>query len=154
MNTNKLLITANLVVAILLLAATGRGETTQTNISATISITVTTNTCAPDQYRNYESYMEGGGREWWSDSKPYSPFQNNPFMGVKQQTRPNPDVRITEVHEVRILCFKFEEKQYDFVLYDKILSTVTEDRVETTETTTKDGCKVTTIVEQWKRREP
>jgi len=98
--------------------------------------------------------MEGGGREWWSDSKPYSPFQDNPFVGVKQQTRHSPDVRITEVHEVKTVSFKCDGIPVKVMLYNKILSTVTEDRVETTETTTKDGCKVTTTVEQWKRRTP
>ena len=145
-----------LTLAILLLAATGWGQTIQTNIQATIRITVTTNTYAPTQYwhvsnivlcGNYSSPSPSGG---WYDRTPYQwgGFNDTP------QTRDNPDVRITEVHEVKTVSFKCDGIPVRVKLYDKIVSTVTEDRVETTKTATKDGCKVTTTVEQWKRREP
>ena len=145
-----------LTLTILLLAATGWGETIQTNIQATIRITVTTNTYAPEQYwhtsnivlcNGSDSYSQSPFGGWFNDA----PYQWGGFNDTPQ-TRDNPDVRITEVHEVKTVSFKCDGIPVKVMLYDKIVSTVTEDRVETTETTTKDGCKVTTTVEQWKRR--
>ena len=150
-----------LALAILLLAATGWGETIQTNIQATVTAIVTTNTYAPTQYwhqsnimwcnntvvTSMDSYTQGSNGSWENRT----PYQWGGF-NTEPKTRLNPDVRITEVHEVKTVSFKCDGIPVKVMLYDKILSTVTEDRVETTETTTKDGCKVTTIVEQWKRR--
>ena len=152
-------------LAILLLAATGWGETIQTNIQATIRITVTTNTFAPKQYWQENNYINcdavftpcvnvqtTSGSGHWNDSP--EPQFIPQWWGGQSSIRDNPDVRITEVHEVKTVSFKCDGIPVRVTLYNKILSTVTEDRVETTETTTKDGCKVTTTVEQWKRREP
>jgi len=127
-----------------------------TNLIATILIAVTTNTFVPTQYWHTSNMIlcsgsgsfsqpQNGG--WYNDA----PYQWGGFNDTPQ-TRDNPDVRITEVHEVKTVSFVCDSIPVRVKLYDKILSTVTEDRVETTETTTKDGCKVTTTVEQWNRR--
>ena len=129
-----------------------------TNLIATILITVTTNTFAPTQYWHENNIILCGGS--YSSSQPQGGSWENPvkiggldvIFGDYSKTRANSDVRITEVHEVKTYSFEIEGKPHVITVYDKMLSTFTEDRVETTETTAKDGCKVTTIVEQWKRR--
>ena len=131
-----------------------------TNLIATILITVTTNTFAPTQYWQNSDLIFCSDPA--SSSQSQSGSWENPariggseiIFGDYSNIRPNPDVRITEVHEVKTVSFKCDGIPVRVKLYDKIVSTVTEDRVETTKTATKDGCKVTTTVEQWKRREP
>jgi hypothetical protein len=107
------------------------GECNNT-LAYTVEVAVVTNTFQPVQYQIQNSgiaYCDGtpwvtpsdGG---WTDQKPW--YGDVP--GFTVPTRPNPNVRITEVREIRTLCFTFEEKPYRIELHNKVLSTKTERR--------------------------
>lgn len=101
-------------------------------LAYTVEVAVTTNTFNPVQYEIQNSgiaYCDGtpwvtpsdGG---WTDQKPW--YGDVP--GFTVPTRPNPNVRVTEVREIRTLCFEFEGVKHRIELHNKLLSTKRERR--------------------------
>jgi hypothetical protein len=91
-----------------------------TNIIASILVSVVTNTVVPTQYY-VEEYLATypltvKGR--WEDEKFYGLDWNK--MGVK--TRPNPNVKFVEVHQIRTLEFTIENEARKILLDDNIIS--------------------------------
>lgn len=122
-----------------------------TNIIATLIVAVTTNTFAPKQYWHPTYYLtfppqEGG--EWRED-------QVNPwnYQGLSELNKPkerdNPDVRITEIREIKTLTFDFEGKTWTAEISNTALSTLRKKRVVTSETTHTNGVTITTTAERW-----
>jgi hypothetical protein len=89
-------------------------------IIASIVVSVVTNTVVPTQYYA-EEYLASypptvSGR--WEDEKFYGLDWNR--MGVK--TRPNPNVKFVEVHQIRTLEFTIENESRKILLEDNIIS--------------------------------
>jgi hypothetical protein len=124
-----------------------------TNLIATILITITTNTFAPKQYWHEPNTMLLSNPPqmapgYWDDSAPYI-YSPNPW-GRQPQERDNPDIRITEVRQIRTFSFEFEGKTYSHELSNVVLSTRKERKVITaSEPTFTNGMKVVTTVERW-----
>ena len=105
-----------------------------TNIIATILVVITTNTYAPKQYKVLNTYLTFPSQteESWVDAP--DGFGGWPMLGG-QDTRDNPDVRITEVRRIKTLSFEFEGKTWTAEIENEVLSSKRKKRiVETNET--------------------
>lgn len=122
-----------------------------TNIIATLIVAVTTNTYAPKQWLEVTTYMEGGRSERWMDHKPWGGggWYNGTPRNQEPQSRDNPDVRITEVREVKTLSFDFDGKMWTAEISNTVLSAARKKRVVTSATTVTNGVTITTTAERW-----
>lgn len=96
-----------------------------TNIIATIVVTIVTNTYQPTQYldNSYGCLVYGCTQDHsqWLDAKPWNfdILQNLPGS----RTRLNPDVRITEIREIKTLSFTHDGKEWSAEISNVVLST-------------------------------
>jgi len=141
--------------AVVMTAAVGRGNGT-TNVSAwshhvalggftnalrqfepfpityvSVVTNTTTNTYAPKQYRTYAIYatFPTTTEAVWQDE----PFDGYGRLFGQDNSRDNPNVRITEVRRVRKLEFTFEYRPYSIVLDDVVVSKTRKMRLVKTE---------------------
>jgi len=125
-----------------------------TNILATLTVVISTNTYHPKQYwhesnivlcgANQASYAQQSGS--WEN---YPPFQWSTPFGTRQKERDNPDVRIIEVSEIKTLSFECDGKPYRLEHANTVMSSKRENRVISSETTQTNGLTITTTVERW-----
>lgn len=105
-----------------------------TSLIATVVIVVTTNTYQPTQYldTSYGCLVYGctDSHERWVDSKP---IQFGWTSDNRKRERANPDVRITEVHEIKRISFEFEGKEWGAEISNILLSTKRQKRTVTTD---------------------
>lgn len=126
-----------------------------TNIIATLVVVVSTNVFAPKQYwqENHIVYCGSGSPTYaqqsgsWQDYP--APTWGVPSWSSKPTERDNPDVRITEVREIKTLSFEFDGKPYIAEHSNVVLSSKRENRVVTAETSQTNGMTITTTVERW-----
>jgi hypothetical protein len=92
-----------------------------TNIAATILVTLVTNVYAPKQYKvtHYYATCPVTVVEEWVDNP-----GGEGYYGFLQEptTRDNPDVRITEVREIKTLSFEFDGKEWKAEVSNNIVS--------------------------------
>lgn len=107
-----------------------------TNIIATIVVAVVTNTYAPKQYldSSYGCLVYGCTQDHsvWRDATDGITFCGTPVIGLESRTRDNPDVRITEVREVKTLSFEIDGRTWSAEVSSIVISTSREKRVVTT----------------------
>lgn len=101
-----------------------------TNILAAIIVSVVTNTYAPKQYydNTYGCLVYGCTADHgsWVDQDPGLGWS---FIPPGARERENPDVRITEVREVRTLTFDLDGKTWRAELSNRLLSSTKRRRV-------------------------
>jgi hypothetical protein len=123
-----------------------------TNLIATILITVITNAYAPKQYWHENNFincqavytLDSSQQQnfpanlsipvisgFWSDDKPIIYQWYHGDSGPTE--RDNPDIRITEVRQIRTLVFEFEGKTYSIELSNVVMSTKKERRIVKTD---------------------
>lgn len=103
-----------------------------TNVLATLIVMVVTNVYAPKQYKTAQYFATYPVQieESWQDCPSWAP--NGILQG--QPTRDNPDVRISEVREIRKWHFNLEGVP-DHVISDKLLKKTERRRTVKTEET-------------------
>lgn len=106
-----------------------------TNILATLIVAVTTNTYAPKQHlttRYFPTYPMQIEDVWEDGPLPfYDPSRS--LLDARPRERDNPDVRITEVREIKTLSFEFEGRTWTAEISNVVLSTTRKKRVVTTD---------------------
>ena len=111
-----------------------------TNILASIIVAVVTNAYAPKQhlvthhYLTYPPQVE----DVWEDGALPAGDPSRFLLDLQPRERDNPDVRITEVREIRTISFAFEGKTFSAELSNTVLSRVTQRRVVKTDETWED----------------
>ena len=97
-----------------------------TNIIATIVVALSTNVYHPKQYKvttYHPTYPVTVVEQWVDEPNGWGAWEN--------ETRDNPDVRITEVRRKRELVFTFEGKEHSILLADTVVARKEERRTVT-----------------------